>query len=66
MKRDAGRQKVYIERQSARQGDRLEFTYEGKRYTLELTRLVNMLVGDDHAEFTLARSDGEAAEEPHE
>jgi hypothetical protein len=41
-----------------RQGDTQEFDYQGIRYQLTLTSLVNLLVGDDYAEFKLAVGGG--------
>lgn len=43
--------------QSMRQGDEAAFTMHGQRYSLVLDKLVNLLIGADHAEFLLERHD---------
>lgn len=37
----------------ARDGDRIEFALPGARYVLRVERLVNMLMGDDHADLMI-------------
>lgn len=42
-----------VDQRVAREGDRVEFALADGRYVLRVDRLVNMLVGDDHAEFSI-------------
>jgi len=42
-----------LSRESLRQGDKARFRLKGAEYELELTKMVNMLFGDDYAEFVV-------------
>lgn len=46
-----------IERRIVRERDHLEFALAGQRYTIVVAKLHNSLLGQDHAEFTVAPSD---------
>lgn len=44
---------VLVSERVARDGDRIEFALPGARYVLRIERLVNMLMGDDHADLVV-------------
>ena len=48
-----------VQRKSVKQGDSVRFRLSENEYTLTLKKLVNLLLGDDYAEFVVALYTGE-------
>lgn len=48
---------VFATAQSAKVGDVVHFDLRGQRHVVVVEKLVNMLIGDDHAELTVRRAD---------
>jgi len=48
-----------VDSKSLNQEDHVNFDYRGQTYRLELEKLMNALIGEDHAEFILSRAESD-------